>query len=109
MIAPVTGESDSVLIQFDNAGGITLQTSEFAHAYDDPAQAAEDYKHLADGGSTADWDGNDEDAKIQPHPECPIYDHDDIQTIIKSGEHDCSGYAETQFFRTLGVCVNGEE
>ena len=47
---------------FDNGGGITLQLGDWAHWYNDPEQAAEDYKAFLEDGNTSDWEGHEEDA-----------------------------------------------
>ena len=51
----------------DNGGGITIQTDSYTHYYDDPAQAAEDYKQIIAGTDpVADgWDGNNPDGRME--------------------------------------------
>jgi hypothetical protein len=47
---------------FDNGGGITLQLGDnYAHYYDNPEQAAEDYKIYIQDGNADGWDGNEEE------------------------------------------------
>lgn len=50
---------------FDNGGGITIQTTTYAHYYQDPAQAAEDYKLIISGADTGDWEGNEIDNRME--------------------------------------------
>ena len=95
----------SVEILFDNGGGVTLQTESYAHYYHDAEQAAHDYKALAAGSNTADWDGNDSDAEVTRYIGYQFYDHDEIQAIVKAGEHETSWNNEAVFFRSLGVTV----
>jgi hypothetical protein len=53
----------SYRIIFDNGGGITLQLGdEFAHFYQDAAQAAEDLKSFLEDPDTSDWEGHEEEA-----------------------------------------------
>jgi hypothetical protein len=55
---------------FDNGGGITLQLGDWAHWYQDAAQAARDYAEYIKTGSTDGWDGLDEDAaELEPSSE----------------------------------------
>ena len=49
-------------IIFDNGGGIVLQLDGWAHYYDDPRRAAEDYVEFECTRSTRDWDGHEDDA-----------------------------------------------
>lgn len=100
-----TTDLASVEILFDNAGNVILQTEDYAHLYDDPKDAARDYKLLADGGNTSDWDGNDEDAVTTNYNGYRFYDHEEIQAIVKSGKHETSWYNESDFFGALGVDV----
>jgi len=46
---------------FDNGGGITIQTSDYAHTYDSPRQAAEDMRAIMDGADPErdGWEGNE--------------------------------------------------
>jgi hypothetical protein len=106
---------------FDNGGGTTLQTDDgFAHYYDDAAQAANDVKVLLDGGDTSDWDGNEEEDGCRME-----YDYDDernggylwhsradVERIVKAGllEYaDQFGYNSHEFYRALGVNIEGED
>ncbi len=98
-----TTDLASVEILFDNGGGITLQTEGYAHYYDDPAQAAHDYKVIADGGDTSDWDGNDGDAEVTNYSGYRFYDHAEISAIIADGKHETSWGNERAFFSALGM------
>ncbi len=99
---------------FDNGGGTTLQVGKrgYVHAYDDPAQAAQDVKVLLDTGTTADWEGN--------QPECRMnydldmernggyrwHDQDRVKSIIKSGKLSTIWGRNMQaFYAALGVEV----
>ena len=52
----------SIKIICDNGGSLTLQLPEFAHYYQDPAQAAEDLAAYLSDTDTSSWEGNEEDA-----------------------------------------------
>lgn len=56
-----TIQNDARLI-FDNGGGITLQLGGFAFYTSDATQAAQLWQDFQKSGSTAGWDGHDEDA-----------------------------------------------
>jgi len=53
---------------FDNGGGITIQTSDYAHTYDSAKQAAEDMHAILDGADPAKdgWAGNELDNGVEP-------------------------------------------
>ena len=51
----------NINIAFDNAGGAVLASKTYAHVYNSGKQLATDVRVLLDGGSTSDWDGNEED------------------------------------------------
>lgn len=102
-----TTDLSSVEILFDNGGGVTLQTASYAHLYDEATDAARDYMVLVSGGNTADWEGNDPYAEITQYSGYQFYDHEGIQAIIKAGEHQSSVRSERDFFRALGVTIEG--
>lgn len=58
--------SISIEIIFDNAGGITIQTGDFVHCYDDASAAARDVRALMSGSDPGDWDGNEPDCRLDP-------------------------------------------
>ena len=53
---------EKIAVIFDNGGGITLQLGTWAHWYDNPAQAAEDYDAYIADRDTTGWDGHEEEA-----------------------------------------------
>ena len=56
-----------VNVIFDNGGGVTLQLGDWAHYYQDMAQAATDLKAYKATGNTDGWDGHeDESAELEP-------------------------------------------
>lgn len=59
-------QSKDIEIIFDNGGGITIQTDEFVHNYDDAADAARDVRGLIQGANPNDWDGNEPECRIIP-------------------------------------------
>lgn len=63
LVAVWTGEPRII---FDNGGWVTLQLPEFAHAYDDAGQCANDLKDWIEDENTDDWEGNEEDAVFEP-------------------------------------------
>lgn len=92
-------------IIFDNAGGIVLQTDSYCHFYDTNAtQAAEDVYMLLDGESTAGWDNNQPEFRIDVNEFRPIdgfridrFDIDDLaHTLIT-----VSGRSERDFLKSL--------
>lgn len=95
-------ESQSLVVFFDNGGGITIQTQTYCHHYlGQPKQAANDVAAILNGDSTDHWDGNEpqhrlEEAEVQ---------HDLAEILrIKSkpfDKHNHSGFAETEFYQTL--------
>ena len=67
----------------DNAGGITLETSDdYVHHYDHMSQLANDVQKLQAGKDTAGWDGN-EAGKVHDKQYSDILDQDDILSLIK--------------------------
>lgn len=57
-------------IIFGNAGNATLQTADYATSYLDMDQLAEDVRAIEGGANpAAEWDGNDEDARIDTDAE----------------------------------------
>lgn len=80
----------NIEVLFDDGGGITVQTDDFAHSYDDAKQAATDVKLLLDGDATSDWDGNDDSCRINWGHEdlgnggLKVYDTADLKREIAS-------------------------
>jgi len=66
-------------IIFDNGGGATLQDRDnrYIHNYQDMDQLAVDVIDLRDGGSTADWDGNEYDDYVETQKQAAIDCGDD--------------------------------
>ena len=96
---------------FGNGGGVTLQTEEYCHFYDYPERAAEDVKDLIEGSDTEDWEGNEEEARME-------YDYDvecnggyrwlsqyDVAEILKAGQIDTPWGNMRTFFSALGCTV----
>ena len=49
-------------IIFDNGGGITLQIGDWAHWYQNPRYAADDFRTYILTGNTDGWDGYEKEA-----------------------------------------------
>ena len=94
-------EIKSLVVFFDNGGGITIQTETYCHFYQDPKHAATDVAAILDGKTTLHWDGNEPEHRLE---EAEVQ-HDLIDIIrIKSkpfDKHNHSGLAETEFYQTL--------
>ncbi len=95
-------------VVFDNGGGITLQCDEYCHFYEGNAtQAAQDFKILLEGGSPADWEGNEEEFRIYPtHDEIAnggyeVMTAEEIAEILEDGEIETSSNNVGEFFRAL--------
>lgn len=96
-------------IEFDNGGGITLETRGYSHSYHGAeAQCAEDVKVILSGGNPIKdgWDGN----QIQDGVRCDysqsstVYNLSELIEVIKSGEiPDRHGAAEYEFWKALGL------
>lgn len=94
-------------IYTDNAGGITLQTRNYCHHYQDPKQAADDALKIVRRVSTAHWEGNE--------PEHRVTDSTGYRHVTASNLGDLRaaaaelvghGHAETEFAaRVLGAAV----
>ena len=94
-------EIKSLVVFFDNGGGITIQTETYCHFYQDPKHAATDVAAILDGKTTLHWDGNEPEHRLE---EAEVQ-HDLVDIIrIKSkpfDKHNHSGFAETEFYQTL--------
>ncbi|WP_210166152.1 hypothetical protein [Desulfitobacterium hafniense] len=66
----------------------------WAHSYDDPAQAANDYKVYQQTGQTDDWDGNEPELLNEGDTTyCLVMDEDDIEDAIRSYISDPVNYS----------------
>jgi len=79
----------------DNAGGITLETSDnYMHYYNDMYQLANDITELQNGETTETWDGNEVDEIRDNAPdwcdaaEMKILDQDDVNDLINHYDDD---------------------
>lgn len=70
---------------FDSGGGITLIAGEYAHFYDRADWAAEDVRALLGGADPSDLDGNEPEARREPHPEDAMMT-DGIAAAILGGD-----------------------
>lgn len=62
----------SYSVIFDNAGGVTIQSSPsdvYTHHFADPAEAGRAWARFDDGEDPLDWDGHEEDAALEPTDE----------------------------------------
>ena len=88
---------------FDNGGSLILQLgNNYAHNYDNMAQAARDYKEFLANGNTNGWEGNEQeliDIEIDNNQirngGYKVFDNDDIQKLLSTytgDEDDCCGW-----------------
>jgi hypothetical protein len=102
-------KTSTLEVIFDNGGGVYLQTAEYSHHYQDGRQLAEDVRAILSGSDPMDWDGNDNDERIDysdlDYNTQRLYTHYnlyDLQRAMDSkDELKTSGYTETDFLRTL--------
>jgi len=96
---------------FDNGGGVTLQTAEFAHHYMDGKQTADDVRALLDGGTTRGWEGDEPEARLEVSQEeirnggYRVYGAEEIRQVLAAAEIDCSWANVGDFFGALGVKI----
>jgi hypothetical protein len=92
---------EDFVVFFDNAGGITLQTKNYCHFYQDSKRAAADVQHLLTGDFTKYWDGNEPDHRL----EAAEVEHskDDIIDFLNNplDYENHTGAAELEFYKTL--------
>lgn len=103
-------------IIFDNAGGITLQTSTYCHHYSDPYQVAVDVSSLLDPGAMPEhWDGNEPEHRAEYDNDVErnggyrwVTDNDVMEAVGQiPSEHrgdwlgNISGHSERLFFERL--------
>ncbi len=92
---------------FDNGGGITLQSADYVHWYNDPAQAATDVKAILENNCTSGWEGHEPESRIE-------YEYDsvrnggyrwmnraDLESAMSASEVVDSGRAFDEFFAAL--------
>lgn len=96
---------------FDNGGGVTVQTSNFAHYYLSAKSAAADVKRLLAGESTEDWEGNEPENRIENidhvhNTHYKVYNTHDIQEILIAGKIISSWHNVREFFDFFEVEVN---
>lgn len=95
-------ESQSLIVFFDNAGGITIQTDTYCHHYlGQTKQAANDVAAILNGESTQQWDGNEPEHRLQ---EAEVqHNLEDILSIKNEPFNidNHSGFSETKFYQTL--------
>ena len=93
-------------IIFDNGGGVTLQTQDYVHYYDDIIQAARDFKTFLEDGNTDGWEGHEEDMRIYSESVeeggYRLYEDHQAKEQIEIGEIESSWHNETRFFVALG-------
>lgn len=79
---------------FDNGGGITVIIDrKWAHSYDDPTQAASDYKEYKENGLSDDWDGHEPELLNEGNTAyCLVMDGDDIEDAVRSYISDPACY-----------------
>tara|TARA_Y100001973_G_C5070352_1_gene267256 strand:- start:27 stop:329 length:303 start_codon:yes stop_codon:yes gene_type:complete len=94
-------EKETLKISFDNAGGITLETSEYCHYYTDARDAAEDASCILGGMTTQEWDGNEPEHRLNEAETQHFYD--DIARIVAAPfcEDNHRGIAEINFYKTI--------
>jgi hypothetical protein len=96
---------------FDNGGGITLQTDDYCHYYDNIEQAAGDVHALLSGAATKKWDGNNAEERLT-HDYNDVsnggyrwYGKEDVENIVKTKkiEEGVWGNIEDFFIALLRV------
>ena len=94
-------EKETLKISFDNAGGITLETSKYCHFYNEPRDAAEDAAFILDGMSTEEWAGNESEHRGVRAETQHLFD--DVMTFISApfDEENHRGIAEIEFYKTI--------
>lgn len=98
----------SLKISFDNAGGITLETSEYCHFFGEYAEeAACATNAILNGESTQYWDGNNPEHRLEDSETQHYFE--DIQAILKKpfNKDDYSGYSEMTFYKALKSLSQG--
>ena len=98
----------SLKISFDNAGGITLETSEYCHFFGEYAEeAAWATNQILNGESTQYWDGNNPEHRLEDSETQHYFE--DIKAILNKPfeEDDYSGYSEMTFYKTLKSLSQG--
>ena len=96
---------------FLNSGTIVLQTDTYCHFYDNPKQAANDWRDWETGSNTDCWDGNEPEGRIQ-------YSCDEernggyqwltparVASVLIDEAPIPHGYAEHHFFHELAKLV----
>ena len=96
-----TMTKQSLKISFDNAGGITLETSEYCHFFGEYAEeAANATNAILNGESTQYWDGNEPEHRLEDSETQHYFE--DIQSILNTplDELMC-GYSQMTFYKAL--------
>lgn len=95
-------EKETLKISFDNAGGITLETSEYCHYYGQyTEEAASAASAILSGDSTEYWCYNQPQNRLE-EAETQHY-IDDIERILSAPfcEDNHRGIAEINFYKTI--------
>ena len=90
-------------IHFDNGGGILLQTPNYCHAYNTPAQLAEDVVAILNGSNPRNWDGNEPDYRqSEAHSETNVVSMRMIRNVL-AGQlpPPDRGHSESDFWAAL--------
>jgi hypothetical protein len=94
-------ESNTMQVIFDNGGGLTLQTNEWAHSYEARSyeaiadQAAGDVLTLIADGTTDGWEGDNPDDGYL------VLDLDDIRAMLAGTYGDVYGHTAILFHAAL--------
>lgn len=96
---------------FLNSGTIVLQTDTYCHSYDNPKQAANDWREWETGGNTDDWDGNEPEGRIkysykeERNGSYQWFIPEDVVSVLIEELPIPDGYAEHEFFHDLAKRV----
>ena len=99
-------------VVFDGGGGITLQTEDYVHHYEDEKHAAEGVKQIMDDPDTSYWEGNNPDHRLEYGlPECIFFDKEDIIEALSQEAKEYSSSNIHFFFAHLRSMMgsNGPE
>lgn len=92
-------------IYFDNGGNATLQTAEYCHSYDDGVRLAEDVRELIKTGTTADWDGNQPECRIDGdnwrEVDGEVWTAENVRQALDGREFESKGQTENDFVAAL--------
>lgn len=93
-----------IFIYEDNGDGLTLQTTNFCHYYDNPLQLAFDYAVLQATGSTENWEGNEPEMRFDINDtSCggKVWSANEVKTALETTQNSKAMRAMSEFLEEL--------